>query len=196
MKRLLQLLRPQRPQLPSSNTWLVVGLGNPGPNYQHNRHNIGQQVLDAMALKQSLRFKSHKTGSLVAEFGQANQKLILAKSQGFMNLSGAPVEKLLQFYSLDANRLIVIHDELDIEFGELRKKFDGGHAGHNGLRDISARCGTGYHRIRFGIGRPKGQMAVSDFVLQNFSSTEVSEVPVLIELAIDQVLEITTSAIA
>jgi len=196
MKRLLQLLRPQRPQLPSSNTWLVVGLGNPGPNYQHNRHNIGQQVLDAMALKQSLRFKAHKTGSLVAEFGQANQKLILAKSQGFMNLSGAPVEKLLQFYSLDASRLIVIHDELDIEFGELRKKFDGGHAGHNGLRDISARCGTGYHRIRFGIGRPKGQMAVSDFVLQNFSSTEVREVPVLIELAIDQVLEITTSAIA
>jgi PTH1 family peptidyl-tRNA hydrolase len=153
-------------------------------------------VLDAMALKQSLRFKSHKTGSLVAEFGQANQKLILAKSQGFMNLSGAPVEKLLQFYSLDASRLIVIHDELDIEFGELRKKFDGGHAGHNGLRDISARCGTGYHRIRFGIGRPKGQMAVSDFVLQNFSSIEVREVPVLIELAIDQVLEITTSAIA
>jgi peptidyl-tRNA hydrolase, PTH1 family len=196
MKRLLQLLRPQRPQLPSSTTWLVVGLGNPGPNYQHNRHNIGQQVLDAMALKQSLRFKSHKTGSLVAEFGQANQKLILAKSQGFMNLSGAPVEKLLQFYSLDASRLIVIHDELDIEFGELRKKFDGGHAGHNGLRDISARCGTGYHRIRFGIGRPNGQMAVSDFVLQNFSSIEVREVPVLIELAIDQVLEITTSAIA
>ena len=196
MKRLLQLLRPQRPQLPSSNTWLVVGLGNPGPNYQHNRHNIGQQVLDVMAQKQSLRFKSHKTGSLVAEFGHQNQKLILAKSQGFMNLSGAPVQKLLQFYSLDTSHLIVIHDELDIEFGELRKKFDGGHAGHNGLRDITARCGTGYHRIRFGIGRPNGQMAVSDFVLQNFSTSEAKELPVLMELAIDQVLEITTSAIA
>ena len=196
MKRLLQLLRPQRPQLPSSNTWLVVGLGNPGPNYQHNRHNIGQQVLDVMAQKQSLRFKSHKTGSLVAEFGHQNQKLILAKSQGFMNLSGAPVQKLLQFYSLDTSHLIVIHDELDIEFGELRKKFDGGHAGHNGLRDITARCGTGYHRIRFGIGRPNGQMAVSDFVLQNFSTLEAKELPVLMELAIDQVLEITTSAIA
>ena len=194
--RLLQLLRRQERQLPSSNTWLVVGLGNPGPNYQHNRHNIGQQVLDAMALKQSLRFKSHKTGSLVAEFGHQNQKLILAKSQGFMNLSGAPVQKLLQFYSLDTSRLIVIHDELDIEFGELRKKFDGGHAGHNGLRDITARCGTGYHRIRFGIGRPNGQMAVSDFVLQNFSTLEAKELPVLMELAIDQVLEITTSAIA
>ena len=194
--RLLQLLRRQERQLPSSNTWLVVGLGNPGPNYQHNRHNIGQQVLDAMALKQSLRFKSHKTGSLVAEFGHQNQKLILAKSQGFMNLSGAPVQKLLQFYSLDTSRLIVIHDELDIEFGELRKKFDGGHAGHNGLRDITARCGTDYHRIRFGIGRPNGQMAVSDFVLQNFSTLEAKELPVLMELAIDQVLEITTSAIA
>lgn len=196
MKRLLQLLRPQRPQLPSSNTWLVVGLGNPGPNYQHNRHNIGQQVLDVMAQKQSLRFKSHKTGSLVAEFEHQNQKLILAKSQGFMNLSGAPVQKLLQFYSLDTSHLIVIHDELDIEYGELRKKFDGGHAGHNGLRDITARCGTGYHRIRFGIGRPNGQMAVSDFVLQNFSTLEAKELPVLMELAIDQVLEITTSAIA
>jgi PTH1 family peptidyl-tRNA hydrolase len=194
--RLLQLLRRQERQLPSSNTWLVVGLGNPGPNYQHNRHNIGQQVLDVMAQKQSLRFKSHKTGSLVAEFGHQNQKLILAKSQGFMNLSGAPVQKLLQFYSLDTSRLIVIHDELDIEFGELRKKFDGGHAGHNGLRDITARCGTDYHRIRFGIGRPNGQMAVSDFVLQNFSTLEAKELPVLMELAIDQVLEITTSAIA
>jgi PTH1 family peptidyl-tRNA hydrolase len=194
--RLLQLLRRQERQLPSSNTWLVVGLGNPGPNYQLNRHNIGQQVLDVMAQKQSLGFKSHKTGSLVAEFGYQNQKLILAKSQGFMNLSGAPVQKLLQFYSLDTSRLIVIHDELDIEFGELRKKFDGGHAGHNGLRDITARCGTGYHRIRFGIGRPNGQMAVSDFVLQNFSTLEAKELPVLMELAIDQVLEITTSAIA
>jgi PTH1 family peptidyl-tRNA hydrolase len=171
----------------------VVGLGNPGPNYQHHRHNIGQQVLDVLALRQSLRFKSHKTGSLVAEYANQNQKLILAKSQGFMNLSGTPVQKLLQFYSLDVSRLIVIHDELDIEFGELRKKFDGGHAGHNGLRDITARCGTGYHRIRFGIGRPNGQMAVSDFVLQNFSTTQAKELPVLIELAIDQVLEITTS---
>ena len=193
MTRLLQLLRRQRPQLPSSNTWLVVGLGNPGPNYQHHRHNIGQQVLDVLALKQSLRFKSHKTGSLVTEYAHQNQKLILAKSQGFMNLSGTPVQKLLQFYSLDVSRLIVIHDELDIEFGELRKKFDGGHAGHNGLRDITASCGTGYHRIRFGIGRPNGQMAVSDFVLQNFSTTQAKELPVLIELAIDQVLEITTS---
>ena len=189
MRQLLKKLLKQSQPLTQSNSWLIVGLGNPGPNYQSNRHNIGQQVLDVMAQKQSLRFKSHKTGSLVAEYSNSGQKLILAKSQGFMNLSGAPVQKLLQFYSIPAEKLIVIHDELDLDFGDLRKKFDGGHAGHNGLRDISARCGTAYHRVRFGIGRPPGQMSVSDFVLQNFSSSEAQELPVLVELAIDHVLE-------
>lgn len=192
MRPLLQRLLKQSQPLTQSNSWLIVGLGNPGPNYQSNRHNIGQQVLDVLADKHSQRFKSHKTGTLVAEVSLSSQKLVLAKSQGFMNVSGSPVQKLLQFYSIPLDRLIVIHDELDIEFGELRKKFDGGHAGHNGLRDISAKCGTGYHRLRFGIGRPDGQMAVSDFVLQNFSTTERKELPVLIELAIDHVLEITT----
>ncbi len=192
MRQLLKKLLKQSQPLTQSNSWLIVGLGNPGPNYQSNRHNIGQQVLDVMAQKQSLRFKSHKTGSLVAEYSNSGQKLILAKSQGFMNLSGAPVQKLLQFYSIPTEKLIVIHDELDLDFGDLRKKFDGGHAGHNGLRDISARCGTAYHRVRFGIGRPPGQMSVSDFVLQNFSSSEAKELPVLIELAIDHVLETAT----
>ena len=192
MRPLLQRLLKQSQPLTQNNSWLIVGLGNPGPNYQSNRHNIGQQVLDVMADKHSQRFKSHKTGTLVAEVPQSSQKLILAKSQGFMNVSGSPVQKLLQFYSIPLERLIVVHDELDIEFGELRKKFDGGHAGHNGLRDISAKCGTGYHRLRFGIGRPDGHMAVSDFVLQNFSTAERKELPVLIELAIDHVLEITT----
>lgn len=192
MRPLLQRLRNQSQPLPQSNSWLVVGLGNPGPNYQANRHNIGQQVLDVMAENQNLRFKSHKTGSLTADYSHQSQKLILAKSQGFMNLSGAPVQKLLQFYSIPLDRLIVIHDELDIDFGDLRKKFDGGHAGHNGLRDITAKCGSAYHRVRFGIGRPPGQMAVSDFVLQNFSTTEKKELPVFIELAIDHVLEIST----
>lgn len=187
--KILQLLR--KPQV--SNAWLVVGLGNPGPNYESNRHNIGQQVLDTLAKKHKLSFKSHKTSSLVAEFSSQGQKIILAKSQGFMNLSGNPVQKLLQFHSLDISKLIVIHDELDLEFGDIRKKFDGGHAGHNGLRDISAKCGTGYHRVRFGIGRPQGQQPVSDFVLQNFSTTERKELPVLIELAVDHVLEIIES---
>lgn len=193
MRQLLErLLKQQSQPLNKNDSWLIVGLGNPGPNYQSNRHNIGQQIIDVLADKHSQRFKSHKTGTLVAEVSHLSQKLILAKSQGFMNVSGSPVQKLLQFYSIPLDRLIVIHDELDIEFGELRKKFDGGHAGHNGLRDITGKCGAGYHRLRFGIGRPVGQMTVSDFVLQNFSATERKELPVLIELAIDQVLEITT----
>ena len=187
---LLQKLLPKKAKLPQSNAWLVVGLGNPGPNYAANRHNIGHQVLDVLASKNGVSFKSHKTSSLVAEFSSQGQKIVLAKSQGFMNLSGSPVQKLLQFYSIDISQLIVIHDELDLEFGDIRKKFDGGHAGHNGLRDISAKCGSGYHRVRFGIGRPPGQQAVSDFVLQNFSTTERKELPVLIELGIDHVLEI------
>lgn len=190
--RLLQLLNQLKANQTPSHYWLIVGLGNPGPNYQSNRHNIGQMVVDEMAKKNSVSFKSHKTGSLTAEFSSQGQKVVLAKSQGFMNLSGAPVQKLLQFYSLTNSNLIVIHDELDLEFGDIRKKFDGGHAGHNGLRDISAKCGTDYHRVRFGIGRPPGQMPVSDFVLQNFSTTEKKELPVLIELAIDHVLEIAT----
>lgn len=189
MRMLQRLLKA--PQV--SNAWLVVGLGNPGPNYQSHRHNIGQQVLDVIASKNNVGFKSHKTGSLVAEFSSQGQKVILAKSQGFMNLSGGPVQKLLQFHSLDVSKLIVIHDELDLEFGDIRKKFDGGHAGHNGLRDISAKCGTGYHRVRFGIGRPQGSQSVSDFVLQNFSTTERKELPVLIELAVDHVVEILDS---
>ena len=188
MRLLQKLQRPQK-QL-QSNTWIVVGLGNPGPNYASNRHNIGQQLLDVLAQKNGVGFKSHKTGTLVAEFSSRGQKIILAKSQGFMNVSGNPVQKLLQFYSVEIANLIVVHDELDLEFGDIRKKLDGGHAGHNGLRDISAKCGTGYQRVRFGIGRPQGQQPVSDFVLQNFSTTERKELPVLIEIGIDHVLEI------
>ena len=118
MSQLLKrLLKQQSQPLNNNDSWLIVGLGNPGPNYQSNRHNIGQQVLDVLADKHSQRFKSHKSGAMVAEVSRLSQKLILAKSQGFMNVSGSPVQKLLQFYSIPLDRLVVIHDELDIEFG-------------------------------------------------------------------------------
>jgi len=110
-----------------------------------------------------------------------------------MNLSGNPVAKLLSFYSLDPERLVVIHDELDLEYQDIRNKFDGGHAGHNGLRDISAKVGTGYHRVRFGIGRPPGQMPVSDFVLKDFSASERKELPSLIEVACEKVAQLIES---
>ena len=169
---------------------MIVGLGNPGPNYQHNRHNVGQMVLDELARRMGASFKSHKTSSQIAE-GRLNQsKVVLAKSNGYMNTSGTQVAGLSKFFSVEPDQLIVVHDELDLPFGELRTKFSGGHAGHNGLRDIIAHLGNDYHRVRFGIGRPPGQMEVSDFVLQNFSTVERKELDVLIALAADKVEEL------
>jgi peptidyl-tRNA hydrolase, PTH1 family len=169
---------------------LIVGLGNPGPNYQHNRHNVGQMVLDELATRTGAKFKSHKTSSQVAEGRLSGSKVVLAKSNGYMNTSGTPVAELAKFFSVEPDQLIVIHDELDIPFGDLRTKFSGGHAGHNGLRDIIAKLGNDFHRLRFGIGRPPGQLEVSDFVLQNFSTAERKELDVLIALAADKVEEL------
>ena len=187
--------QPQKNQsLQSNEIWLVVGLGNPGPGYQNNRHNIGQMVVDELAKKFGVGFRSHKSGSLIAEYKMVGgSKIVLAKSTSFMNLSGNPVSKLLKFYSLDATRLIVIHDELDLEYSDIRAKFDGGHAGHNGLRDISAKVGTNYHRVRFGIGRPPGQLPVADFVLKDFSTSERKELPSLIENACEKVAQLIES---
>ena len=203
MKSLLQRLKPlraksQQPQknqsLQSNDTWLVVGLGNPGPGYQNNRHNIGQMVVDELAKKFGSSFRSHKSGSLVAEYKMVGGgKIVLAKSTSFMNLSGNPVSKLLKFYSLDPTSLVVIHDELDIDFTDIRVKFDGGHAGHNGLRDISAKVGTNYHRVRFGIGRPPGQMPVADYVLKDFSASERKELGALIDEACEKVAQLIES---
>lgn len=175
----------------SNDVWLVVGLGNPGPGYQSNRHNVGHMVLDVLAKRHNAQFKVHKSVALTAECRiiASGKKIILAKSTGFMNLSGAPVQALMKFYSIPIEQVLVVHDELDIPFGEIRAKLAGGHAGHNGLRDIIARCGAEFHRIRFGIGRPPGQMEVAAFVLQDFSTIERKELPVLLELAADQVEE-------
>jgi peptidyl-tRNA hydrolase, PTH1 family len=169
------------PNQPSSFDALILGLGNPGPEYSGNRHNIGQLVVDALAEQTDAKFKK-LPGAVAAETRLApmGPRVVLAKSLGYMNLSGSPTKALLASYKLLPSQLIVIHDELDIDFGDIRVKFDGGHAGHNGLRDISAKVGAGFHRIRFGIGRPRESVAVSDFVLQNFSSAQRSELPGLI----------------
>ncbi len=141
-----------------------------------------------MAYEHSVSFKAFKSFASVAEFRiPGGPKVVLAKSSGYMNESGNPAQLLLQFYSVETDHMIVVHDELDLEYGDIRSKFDGGHAGHNGLRDISEKCGTNYHRIRFGIGRPVGQMEVADFVLKNFNSEERSKLKELVTLAIDKV---------
>ena len=182
--RLLNRLLKQPLQQQSSDSWLIVGLGNPGPGYQSNRHNIGQQMLDELAANLGIKFKSHKSVALIAQGRMpAGSKVILAKSLGFMNLSGSPVQSLMKFFDIPISRVLIVHDELDIPFGDLRVKFSGGHAGHNGLRDIIAKLGNDFHRLRFGIGRPPGNQDVASFVLQNFSPEERKELPELISKA-------------
>lgn len=166
---------------------MIAGLGNPGPSYQHNRHNIGHMVVDELASRLGAKFKTHKSLAFIAEGKIGSNKVVLLKSLGFMNLSGNPVAQVAKFFDVPTEALIVVHDELDIPFGEIRAKFSGGHAGHNGLRDIIKYLGNDFHRIRFGIGRPPGSMEVADFVLQNFSTSEKKELDVLIAIAADQV---------
>ncbi|GAA4158886.1 aminoacyl-tRNA hydrolase [Gryllotalpicola daejeonensis] len=181
-----------------TDTWLVVGLGNPGPAYANTRHNVGQMVVDELAARASATFKSHKTNSHVAEgrLRVGGPKLILAKSNGYMNTSGGPVSQLLKFYSLEPSQLIVVQDELDIPFDTLKLKFGGGHGGHNGVRDIIKATGTGdFTRVRVGVGRPPGSSDAADHVLKAFSSAERKNLPILIADAADAIELITTDGL-
>ena len=170
--------------------WLVVGLGNPGPGYADNRHNVGQMVLAELADRASAPFKSHKASALVAE-GRSyagGPRFVLAKPNSFMNLSGGPVAALMRFYKIEPSNLIVVHDELDIPFDQIKLKTGGGHGGHNGIRDIIAAIGTpDFLRVRVGIGRPPGRQPAADFVLRDFSIDERKVLPNLLADAADAV---------
>lgn len=188
---LLDRLRSRRKDdAVSDNTWLVIGLGNPGAQYAATRHNVGQLVADELASRIGATFKSHKTPSRVAEgfLGPGGPKLVIAKPNSYMNTSGGPVSALLKYYSLSVDRLVIVHDELDIPFDTVRLKQGGGHGGHNGVRDVSkALDGGGFTRVRVGIGRPPGRQDSADFVLKEFSSTERASVPNLVSDAADAV---------
>lgn len=180
------------------NTWLVVGLGNPGPGYASHRHNVGQMVVDELASRIGATFKKHKTPAQVAEgfLRPGGPKLVLAKSNSYMNTSGGPVAALLKFYSLPLERLIVVHDELDIPFDTVKLKTGGGHGGHNGLRDIAKAANSPeYTRVRVGVGRPPGRQDPADFVLQGFSSTERAVLPNLLSDAADAVELVVTDGL-
>jgi PTH1 family peptidyl-tRNA hydrolase len=199
MLLLLQLLQPRLQRLNlSSSAFLVVGLGNPGPDYSANRHNVGQMALSVLAERLGAAFKSHKSNAAVAEarLGYGGAKIILAKPGSYMNTSGGPVSSLLKFYDLPLSNLIVLHDELDIDAETIRIKQGGGHAGHNGLRDIISACDSNdFTRVRIGIGRPPGRMDTADFVLKDFNSTERKNLPLTLELAADAVEEIVRSGV-
>jgi PTH1 family peptidyl-tRNA hydrolase len=177
--------------------WLVVGLGNPGPGYAANRHNIGQMVVTELASRAGASFKSSRSNALVAEGRIGGQRFILAKPLSFMNTSGGPTSSLLKYYKLTPDRLIVVHDELDIPFDTIRLKVGGGNGGHNGIRDIAAAIGTpDFARVRVGIGRPPGRQVAADFVLQNFGSTERTVLQNLISDAADAVEQLATDGLA
>lgn len=171
----------------SEGPWLVVGLGNPGPEYAGNRHNIGFMVADLLGERVGGRFKSHKARASVVEGRLAGQRVVLAKPGSFMNLSGGPVAGLRDFYKTAPDRLVVIHDELDLDYSVLRLKRGGGDNGHNGLKSITKALGPDYHRVRAGIGRPPGRMDVADFVLRDFSSAERKDLPWFVDRAADAV---------
>lgn len=176
-----------------SAPWLIAGLGNPGPEYAANRHNVGFIVADLLAERVGGRFKrAGKAQAQVVEGrigppGPGNRRVILAKPMSYMNLSGGPVTALRDFYKVPVANIVAIHDELDIDYGTLRLKLGGGDNGHNGLKSMTKAMGSDYHRVRFGIGRPPGRMQVADFVLKDFSATERKELDYFVDRAADAV---------
>ncbi|GAA1497268.1 aminoacyl-tRNA hydrolase [Paeniglutamicibacter kerguelensis] len=174
----------------TSDTWLVAGLGNPGPGYAHNRHNVGQMVVDELASRMGGKFKTHSSRSQILEgrLGIGGPRLILAKPMTYMNLSGGPVGNLAKFFGIDATHVIAVHDEIDIPFDTVKLKLGGGEGGHNGLRDISKALGTkDYLRVRVGVGRPPGRMETADYVLKDFSKDEKKDLPFLVDNSADAV---------
>jgi PTH1 family peptidyl-tRNA hydrolase len=183
---------------PQDGPWLVVGLGNPGPGYAGNRHNVGAMVLDRVADELRERFGRHRARAEVAQArvptaggGPTGTSVILAKPSSYMNESGGPVSGLTRFFRVPPERLLVVHDELDLPFGELRLKRGGGEGGHNGLRSISQSLGTkDYCRLRWGVGRPPGRTEAADHVLSNFSGAERKELDLLLAQATEAVLQV------
>ncbi|WP_316741955.1 aminoacyl-tRNA hydrolase [Streptomyces sp. MK7] len=173
--------------------WLIVGLGNPGPEYAMNRHNVGFMVVDLLADRIGGRFKrASKAQAQVVEGrigppGPESRRVVLVKPMSYMNLSGGPVNALRDFYKVPVANIVAIHDELDIDYGTLRLKLGGGDNGHNGLKSMTKAMCADYHRVRFGIGRPPGRMQVADFVLKDFSAAERKELDYLVDRAADSV---------
>ena len=166
---------------------LVVGLGNPGAQYAKTRHNLGFMIADVLAARMGAPFKVHKrSGAEIVTGRLGHRPIVLAKPRCYMNESGRQVGPLAKFYSVAAGDVIVIHDELDIDFGRIRLKIGGGEGGHNGLRSVANALGTKeFPRVRIGIGRPPGRKDPAAFVLENFGSTERPEVPVICEQGAD-----------
>lgn len=189
--RLKELFAGRAGETVADDVWLVVGLGNPGPSYAGNRHNVGYLVVDELADRMGGRLRAHKTGRaevLEGRLGIGGPRVVLGRGRCYMNESGGPVKALATFYKVPVERLVVVHDELDIPFDTMRVKLGGGDNGHNGLRSIRGSLGSGdYFRVRVGVGRPPGRQSVSDFVLSDYSAAERKVLPFQVDRAADAV---------
>ncbi|MPZ62006.1 MAG: aminoacyl-tRNA hydrolase [Propionibacteriales bacterium] len=174
------------------DVWLVTGLGNPGARYADTRHNVGYLVGDVLAHRMGGSWRMHKSRRAhVVEGrlgGPPGQRMVLGRGRSYMNESGGPVSTLAAFYKIPVDRLVVVHDELDIPYGELRLKLGGGDNGHNGLKSIRGALGTGeFYRVRFGVGRPTGPRPPRDYVLSAFGAAERADLASYVERAADAV---------
>ena len=153
---------------------LFVGLGNPTPDSENNRHNVGFKIIDSINKNFSLSKQKPKFKGLLTTGNVGNQKVYAIKPLTFMNNSGICIRELIEYFKIDAEDVIVFHDDLDVEFGKIKAKFGGSSAGHNGIASIDKFIGKDYSRVRIGIGKPKENMEVGDFVLQNFDEDELT----------------------
>ncbi len=178
------------PSSAAADTWLVAGLGNPGPQYAGNRHNVGAMVIDTVADRLGARFSRHRTTTMLAEarLRPGGPKLVLVRPLSYMNTSGGPVSSAAAYFGIPAERVIVVHDDLDLPFETIKLKADGGHGGQNGVRDIIKALDTPeFVRVRIGIGRPPGRQDAADYVLRDFAAAEKARLPFVLDDAIEAI---------
>lgn len=174
----------------TEDVWVIAGLGNPGPAYASTRHNAGYLVVDELLVRMGTSLRPHRSGRALAAEGRlpgpGGPRVVLARARGHMNESGGPITAVLGYYKAPVDRLIVVHDELDIPYGELRVKLGGGDNGHNGLRSLRLALGNGdYYRVRVGVGRPLGRQDAADYVLQPFDRVQRRELDLHVQRAAD-----------
>jgi PTH1 family peptidyl-tRNA hydrolase len=186
----------------AADVWLVVGLGNPGDKYAGNRHNVGYLVVEELAQRLGSPFRAHKSGRAdvvegrLGAPGTPGPRVVLVRPRSYMNELGGPTKALATFYKVPVERIVAVHDELDIPFGTMRVKLGGGDNGHNGLKSMRGSFGSGdFHRVRIGVGRPPGRQDVADFLLSDYTAKERKDVPLQVVLAADAVESLLTEGL-
>lgn len=171
--------------------FLIAGLGNPGKEYENTRHNIGFKFIDYIVSENNFYGSTNFKG--ISYQGEVhNKKAIFLKPQTYMNLSGESILSCCSFYKIPKERVIIIHDDIDLDFGEIKTKIGGGNAGHNGLKSIDSLIGKDYHRIRIGIGRPEIKEMVSNYVLSQFTVEEKIKISYIIRLSVEKLILLLT----